>query len=105
MQNVNFNSIEEFFEFIPASESKIVSALRNIVLDCIPDCQEKLSYNVPYYKRNYNICYIWPPAIMWDGFSHQGVHLGSRMAIYCKMKSATWKEAHESRSFGKVSMM
>jgi hypothetical protein len=76
MQNVSFNSIEEFLEFIPASESKIVNALRNIVLDCIPDCQEKLSYNVPYYKRNYNICYIWPPSITWDGFSHQGVHLG-----------------------------
>jgi hypothetical protein len=23
-----------------------------------------------------NICYIWPPSITWDGFAHEGVHLG-----------------------------
>jgi hypothetical protein len=76
MQNVSFNTIEEFLEFIPVNESRIVNALRKIVLECIPDCVEKLSYNVPYYRRNYNICYIWPPSITWDGFSHEGVHLG-----------------------------
>lgn len=76
MQNVSFKSIEEFFEFIPANELKIVNALRSIVLETIPDCEEKLSFNVPFYKRHYMLCYIWPPSITWDGTSHKGVHLG-----------------------------
>ena len=76
MQDVNFNTIEEFLEFIPKDELKIVEALRKLIFECIPDCEEKLSYNVPYYRRHYNICYIWPPSITWDGFSHEGVHLG-----------------------------
>lgn len=76
MQDVNFKSVEEFLEFLPASERKIVQALRKLVLESIPDCEEKLSYNVPYYRRHYNICYIWPPSITWDGFLHEGVQLG-----------------------------
>ena len=76
MQNVNFKSLDEFFEFIPASEAKIVEALRKIVLESIPDCEEKLVYNVPFYKRHSNICYIWPCSITWGGIGHKGVHLG-----------------------------
>jgi len=76
MQDVNFKSIEEFLEFLPDGERKIVEALRRLVLESIPDCEEKLSYNVPYYRRHYNLCYIWPPSITWDGFAHEGVHLG-----------------------------
>jgi hypothetical protein len=76
MQDVNFKSVEEFLEFLPVSERKIVDALRKLVLESIPDCEEKLSYNVPYYRRHYNICYIWPPSITWDGFAHEGVQLG-----------------------------
>jgi hypothetical protein len=76
MQNVNFKSVDEFLEFLPPKEFKIVKVLRNIVLECIPDCEEKLSFNVPFYKRHLNICYIWPPSITWDGFAHEGVHLG-----------------------------
>ncbi|MBI1767692.1 MAG: DUF1801 domain-containing protein [Bacteroidetes bacterium] len=76
MQNVNFKSIEEFFEFIPADELKIVEALRKIILECIPDCEERLSLNVPFYRRHSNICFIWPPSITWGGVSHKGVQLG-----------------------------
>ena len=76
MQEVNFKSIEEFLEFLPIHERKIVDALRKLVLETIPDCEEKISYNVPFYRRHYNICYIWPPSITWDGFSHEGVQFG-----------------------------
>jgi hypothetical protein len=76
MQNVSFKSIEEFFEFIPPQELKIVEALRQIVFECIPDCKEKLSYNVPFYKRHYNICFIWPPSIMWGSTLQRGVRFG-----------------------------
>ena len=76
MQNVSFKSLEEFFDFIPANELKIVEALRSLVLECIPDCKEKLSYNVPFYKRHFNICFIWPPSITWGGALQRGVRFG-----------------------------
>lgn len=76
MQEVDFKTIEEFLEFLPAQERKIVESLRKLVFECIPDCQEKISYNVPFYRRHYNICYIWPPSITWDGFAHEGVQFG-----------------------------
>ncbi|GHM99317.1 hypothetical protein WSM22_08070 [Cytophagales bacterium WSM2-2] len=76
MQNVSFRSLEEFFEFIPKNELKIVEALRKIILECIPDCQEKLSYNVPYYKRHANICFLWPASITWGGVNQKGVRFG-----------------------------
>ena len=65
MQNVNFKTIDEFLEFIPANELEIVAALRNLIFDCIPDCKEKLSYNVPFYRKHNTICFIWPQSIRW----------------------------------------
>jgi hypothetical protein len=39
--------------------------LRNIVLECMPDCKEKLAYNVPF-TIVILICYIWPATIPWE---------------------------------------
>ena len=58
MQNVNFADVEEFLAFLPEDELKIVERLRKIVFSCIPDCVEKLNYNVPFYKMHSNICFI-----------------------------------------------
>src|SRR5260370_41967737 len=77
MQNVSFKSLEEFFEFIPPDELKIVEALRKLILECIPDCEEKLTFNVRFYKRHSNICYIWPPSITWVATSHHWWNLES----------------------------
>lgn len=77
MQNVKFDSLDEFFDFLPEQERMIVRYLRRIVLECIPDCTEKLSYNVPYFKRHTNICFIWPAAVFWGKKqSYEGVRLG-----------------------------
>jgi hypothetical protein len=76
MQNVSFNSLDDFFEFLPENELRLVNSLREIVLGCIPGCQEKLAYNVPYYRRFANICFIWPPAVKWGNSTQTGVRLG-----------------------------
>jgi hypothetical protein len=76
MQNVSFKSVEEFLDFLPENELKIVEFLRQIVLDCIPNCIEKLSYNVPFYKKNKNICFIWPASVSWGNVKHNGVKFG-----------------------------
>jgi hypothetical protein len=76
MQNVSFDSVEEFLEFLPEDELKIAELLRKIIFSCIPDCIEKLSYNVPFYKRHSGICFIWPSSVNWGGMKQRGVRLG-----------------------------
>jgi hypothetical protein len=77
MQNVNFKSISEFLGFLPDNELEIVEALRQIISDCIPDYEEKLSYNVPYFKRYSNICFLWPASVIWgNDRTYEGVRLG-----------------------------
>lgn len=77
MQNVSFRDLDDFFEFLPADELKVVEALRNLVLNCLPLCTEKLSYQVPFYKINKNICFIWPGSVYWGkNKSYNGVVFG-----------------------------
>ncbi|MFE3846770.1 DUF1801 domain-containing protein [Flavobacterium sp. LB3P45] len=57
---------------------EIVLFLRKIILEFMPDCKEKLAYNVPFYYRHSRICYIWPASISW-GKVEEGVAIG-----FCK---------------------
>jgi len=74
-QKVDFTSISDFLDYLPEEELEIVEALRNIVVECLPECHEKLAYNVPFYYGNLRICYIWPSVIPWGGIN-EGVALG-----------------------------
>jgi hypothetical protein len=77
MQKISFRTVEEHLEFLPEDELKIVLLLRSIVLNCIPDVVEKLSYNVPFYKRNKNICFIWAASVTWGNKkTYEGVRFG-----------------------------
>jgi uncharacterized protein YdhG (YjbR/CyaY superfamily) len=64
-QNVNFRSIADFFDHLPSDEALIVVQLRDLIKATLPEVTEKLSYNVPFYKRHKNICYLWPGAVPW----------------------------------------
>ena len=75
-QNVNFSSIEEFLDFLPDNELELVNFLRQIIHDCIPECKEKLAYNVPYFYRHSRICFIWPSSVPWGNVKQDGVMLG-----------------------------
>lgn len=76
MQNVRFANVNEFLDFLPEEELRIVEYLRELVLECIPDCTEKLSYNVPFYKRHTTICFIWPGSVTWGNVKQSGVRFG-----------------------------
>ncbi len=77
MQNVAFKSVEEFLDFLPEDELKITEILRELIINCIPDVTEKLSYNVPYYKRKKNICFLWPASILLGKKkTYEGVRFG-----------------------------
>jgi hypothetical protein len=74
-QSVDFQDLDDLFEFLPHDESAIVKVLRNLVYDCIPEVKEKLSYNVPFFKVRKNICFIWPGSVPWGG-TFEGVQFG-----------------------------
>ena len=75
-QQIKFHTVEDFLDFLPENELQIVSVLRNIILENLPNCKEKLSYNVPYYYGRRRICFIWPASVPWGKVKLNGVQLG-----------------------------
>ena len=79
VQQVKFESIQDFLNFLPKHELDIVQHLRSIVLACFPNPIEKLSYNVPYYYQYSRVCFIWPSSVPWGNVKKNSVLLG-----FCK---------------------
>ena len=104
MQNVGFKTVDELLDFLPADELKITEALRKIVFDCIPDVEEKISFNVPFYKRKRVICFIWPGSVSWGSVTQNGVRFGFQYGNYLndesnyldkgKRKQVYWRDFH-----------
>ncbi len=76
MKDVNFKSFDEFLEFLPDDELKMVELLRKIIFNCLPAIAEKLSYNVPFYKRHRNLFFIWPTSVLWG---NKKTYIGVRL--------------------------
>ena len=73
---IKFQSLVEFWEYLPNEERLIVDYLRQIVIANLPSTfKEKISYNVPFYYGNKRICSIWPAAIPRGGIK-KGVLFG-----------------------------
>jgi len=75
IQGIQLNTVDEFLDYLPEAELEIVLFLRKIILECMPDCKEKLAYNVPFYYRHSRICFIWPATIHWEKVP-KGVAIG-----------------------------
>ena len=76
IQKLKFHSVDEFLEYLPHHERMIVDRLRTIILDCMTEGKEKLSYNVPYYFLHARVCFIWPASVPWGNVKKDGVLLG-----------------------------
>lgn len=76
MQDISFRNVDEFLDYLPDNERLIVDWLREVILECLPECQEKLAYNVPYYYGKRRICFIWPASVPWGKVARNGVMLG-----------------------------
>ncbi|HEY4617037.1 MAG TPA: DUF1801 domain-containing protein [Flavobacterium sp.] len=77
-QGIQFKTVDEFLDGLPDHELEIVLFLRKIILECMPECKEKLAYNVPFYYRHSRICFLWPATVPW-GKVAKGVAIG-----FCK---------------------
>lgn len=70
-QNISFQDVDEFLDYLPENEKKIVQRIRGIILNCMPYGKEKLAYNVPFYYQHKRVCYIWPSSIPWGGIKEK----------------------------------
>src|SRR5690242_16890704 len=76
MPTEKIKSLVQLYELLPENEKIIVDVLRHIVLDTLPtNCQEKISFNVPYFYGKKGICIIWPATIPRGGIK-EGVLFG-----------------------------
>ncbi|MCF8243979.1 MAG: DUF1801 domain-containing protein [Saprospiraceae bacterium] len=76
IQNVSFKSIRDLLIFLPEDQLLLVAQLRELIVGTIPNIQEKLSFNVPFYRLHKGICYIWPGAVSWGSKTWEGVEFG-----------------------------
>lgn len=73
---LKFQSLVEFWEYLPEDERTMVDILRQVVLETLPaGFKEKLTNNVPYYFGKKRICMIWPGAVPCGGIK-KGVLFG-----------------------------
>jgi hypothetical protein len=68
-------TFDDFFFSILPSEQKIITRLRNIILDTSPKLVEKMSYGAPFYFIRQRICFLWPASLAMSGIK-EGVNLG-----------------------------
>ena len=71
-----FRNVDELLDVLPDDQLRIVTALRKLIRDCIPDVKERLAYGAPFYYRHSRILFIWPGALPWGNLPKKGVDLG-----------------------------
>ena len=76
MQDFKFRSYVEFYDYLSDDHKVMVSLLKELIQDAIPDIKEKLSWNVPFFYKKKSICFIWPGSIPWGKKTYSGVQLG-----------------------------
>ncbi len=73
---IKIKSINHLYEVLPEDERISVDVLRQIIIaHTPPTCQEKISFNVPYFYGNKGICIVYPAFIPRGGIK-EGVLLG-----------------------------
>ena len=66
----------ELYDLLPENERIITDVLRHIIKENLPAyCNEKISYNVPFFYGNKGICIILPATVPGGGVK-KGVLLG-----------------------------
>ncbi|MEO1263997.1 MAG: DUF1801 domain-containing protein, partial [Bacteroidota bacterium] len=76
MQDVRFQNMSELLAYLPENQLVILEHLRELIFETVPHIKERLSFNVPFYKKHKGICYIWPGAVAWGSKTLDGVEFG-----------------------------
>ncbi|PWJ41963.1 DUF1801 domain-containing protein [Sediminitomix flava] len=81
MHSQKIHHLDEFIDLLTDEHKQIFQFLKNLIETNLPQIEERISYNVPFYFRHKRICYIWPSSIPWGGVK-TGVALGICAGIY-----------------------
>lgn len=76
MQSVSFRHVGEMLNYLPEDQREITERLYELIRECLPEAQGKLSFNAPFFFLRKAVCYIWPGAIPWGSKTREGVDIG-----------------------------
>jgi hypothetical protein len=104
MQNVAFRNVGELLAYLPDDQLLITEVLRELVFSTLHGVQERLSFNVPFYRLHKGICFIWPGAVSWGSKTWQGVEFGFNYGNLLAdeanyMERGTRKQVYNKRFF------
>jgi len=68
-------AVDDLYNNLPEEERITATVLRQLILETIPDCREKLSWGAPFYHGQKVICFVWPASIPWGKLT-RGVAIG-----------------------------
>lgn len=74
---LRFATVQDLLDFLPADERILLERLREFVISEAPELQERLSFNVPWYKLRRDVCFLWPASVLWGKRkTYEGVRFG-----------------------------
>lgn len=72
-----FSSVQDMLDFLPTEERELTEQLRELIISEAPDLKERMSFNVPFYKAQRDVCFIWPASVLWGKRkTYEGVRFG-----------------------------
>lgn len=58
-------TVQEHLDFLPSDERTLTAHPRELLNQQAPELQERISFNVPFYKVRKYICFLWPASVLW----------------------------------------
>src|SRR5262245_56933146 len=72
-----FANVEDRLGSLPPEERALTEQLRELILSEAPELQERLSFNVPFYRGHRDVCFLWPASVLWGSRkTYDGVRFG-----------------------------
>lgn len=74
---LRFATVGECLEYLPEGERVLTERLREFIISEAPELRERLSFNVPFYKGQRDVCFLWPASVLWGKRkTYEGVRFG-----------------------------
>lgn len=74
---MRFTTVAALLEFLPAEDRALTERLRELIISEVPELNERLSFNVPFYKGRRDVCFLWPASVLWGRTkTYEGVRFG-----------------------------
>ena len=58
MENRRLKSVDNFISNVPTPYDEWIQEIRDLIHECVPNVEEELKLNTPYFVKDYNICNV-----------------------------------------------